>query len=48
MGESERMEELVRMAIEGDARSFAQLYESVYKELYKMAHWGIHMMLRMS
>lgn len=37
MGESERMEELVRMAIEGDARSFAQLYESVYKELYKMA-----------
>ena len=33
----ERVEELVKMAVDGDARSFAELYESVYKDLYKAA-----------
>ena len=41
MENKERMEELVKLAVGGDARSFAELYESVYKDLYKSAYYTL-------
>ena len=34
--------ELIRLAKKGDAHAFAQLYESVYLDLYRFAVYTLH------